>query len=94
MTRKKSHYQLSADEGLISHEEARGLEMAEMASRHGGAGRGQGRRALYDAPLDAQIQARVTAGQRAAYDRLGGADWLRAQLDVKTNRIEKGAKES
>lgn len=47
----------------------------------GGAGRGQGRRALYDAPLDAQIQARVTAGQRAAYERLGGADWLRAQLD-------------
>lgn len=44
MTRKKSHYQLSADEGLISHEEARGLELAEMASRRGGAGRGQGRK--------------------------------------------------
>lgn len=44
MTRKKSHYQLSADEGLISHDEARGLEPAEMASRRGGAGRGQGRK--------------------------------------------------
>lgn len=55
--------------------------------RRGGAGRGQGRRALYDAPLDAQIQARVTADQRAVYERLGGADWLRAQLDEAAHGI-------
>lgn len=59
--------------------------------QRGGAGRGQGRRALYDAPLDAQIQARVTASQRAAYERLGGAEWLRALLDAKTN-LEKETK--
>lgn len=59
--------------------------------QRGGAGRGQGRRALYDAPLDAQIQARVTADQRTAYERLGGAEWLRALLDAKTN-LEKETK--
>lgn len=40
MARKKSYLELSADEGLVSHEEARGLAVA--LSGRGGAGRGQG----------------------------------------------------
>lgn len=39
---KKSYLELSADEGLISHEEARGLAIA--LSGRGGPGRGQGRK--------------------------------------------------
>lgn len=42
MARKKSALELSADEGLISHEEARGLSIA--LSGRGGPGRGQGRK--------------------------------------------------
>lgn len=41
--RKKSYLELSADEGLISHEEARGMAIA--LSGRGGAGRGQGAKA-------------------------------------------------
>lgn len=42
MPRKKSCLELSADEGLITHEEARGLAIA--LSGRGGPGRGQGRK--------------------------------------------------
>lgn len=42
--RKKSYLEISADEGLISHAEARGLAMAHAASGRGGPGRGQGRK--------------------------------------------------
>lgn len=42
MSRKKSCLELSADEGLISHAEARGLAIA--LSGRGGPGRGQGRK--------------------------------------------------
>ena len=38
---KKSYLEQSADEGLIDHATARGLEIA-LKSTHGGAGRGQG----------------------------------------------------
>ena len=40
---KKSYIQQSAEEGLIDHATARGLEIA-LKSTHGGAGRGQGRK--------------------------------------------------
>ena len=40
---KKSYLEQSADEGLIDHATARGLEIA-LKSTHGGAGRGQGRK--------------------------------------------------
>lgn len=43
MPRRKSYLEKSADEGLISHEEARGLTIA--LNQHGGPGRGQGLKA-------------------------------------------------
>ena len=42
MPRKKSYIEQSADEGLIDHDTARGLELA--LSGRGGPGRGQGRK--------------------------------------------------
>lgn len=45
MARKKSYLEQSADEGLIDHATARGLDLA-LKSTHGGPGRGQGLKAV------------------------------------------------
>ena len=42
--------------------------------------RGQGRKPLSDAP-SVVLQARVTPDQKAKFDRLGGAPWLRERID-------------
>jgi hypothetical protein len=33
------------------------------------------------APLTERVELRLTAGQRAKLDTLGGADWVRARID-------------
>ena len=52
-----------------------------MASPRGGAGRGQGRKPTGEASLDGSINVRLTREQRAKLAQLGGAAWLRKQID-------------
>lgn len=45
-----------------------------------------GRPSKGDGALSCQIMARATDAQRNAYLAAGGADWLRAQLDIEIRR--------
>lgn len=47
----------------------------------GGPGRGQGRKPIKEGEATVTLSIRLTAGQRAKLDRLGGAQWLRDRID-------------
>lgn len=49
--------------------------------KRGGSGRGQGRKSLSGSGPSPVIRARVSEQQRDTWERVGGAEWLRAELD-------------
>ena len=49
--------------------------------RHGGPGRGQGRKSVKEGEETVSTTLRMTKGQRAKLGRLGGAEWVRARID-------------
>jgi hypothetical protein len=52
-----------------------------QSKTHGGPGRGQGRKRITPGELSIQVLIRVSASQREKLKRLGGAKWVRAQID-------------
>lgn len=50
------------------------------ANPHGGAGRGQGRKPLGDAPM-VVVPLRMSPKQKAKLAQLGGAAWVRGKID-------------
>ena len=50
--------------------------------RHGGPGRGQGRKPVNDGEPMVVVPMRMTPSQRAKMHRLGGAAWMRDIIDA------------
>ena len=50
--------------------------------KHGGPGRGQGRKPIQAGAETVTLSLRVTPSQRAKLARLGGAAWVRRQIDA------------
>ena len=48
---------------------------------HGGAGRGQGRKALSDTEPTVIVSVRMTASQKEKLAGLGGSAWMRQRID-------------
>ena len=57
-----------------------GSFMAEKGT-HGGPGRGQGRKPVRQGEQTVTLSLRVTLAQRAKLAQLGGAEWVRQQID-------------
>lgn len=55
--------------------------MTEMKQR-GGPGRGQGRKPVKAGEATVTVSLRITEAQRAKLERLGGAEWVRARIDM------------
>jgi len=55
--------------------------MRSSSRNRGGAGRGQGRKPIQAGEATVTVSLRMTAAQRAKLMRLGGAAWVRGQLD-------------
>jgi hypothetical protein len=55
--------------------------MDAVIKKRGGPGRGQGRKPLGCAP-SVVVQVRMTPAQRDKLAQLGGADWVRQQIDA------------
>jgi len=49
--------------------------------KHGGPGRGQGRKPVKHGEETVTVSLRMTPDQRAKLARLGGARWVRAKID-------------
>lgn len=49
--------------------------------RHGGPGRGQGRKPVNEGEPMIVVPIRMTPSQRAKMHRLGGAGWMRERID-------------
>ena len=49
--------------------------------QHGGPGRGQGRKPIEQGAESITVCLRMTATQREKLARLGGAEWVRRQID-------------
>ena len=52
------------------------------ASTRGGAGKGQGRKPVKPGEETITASLRMTAGQRSKLELLGGAKWVREQIDA------------
>lgn len=52
-----------------------------MTNKHGGPGRGQGRKPLADGEQTVMFALRMTVSQRKKLAQLGGAEWLRSKID-------------
>jgi hypothetical protein len=55
--------------------------MATEPQRHGGPGRGQGRKPLKDGEPTVVVSVRMTAAQRDILHLLGGSEWVRGEID-------------
>jgi len=55
--------------------------MDKTPNTHGGAGRGQGRKALSESGPMVPVTLRMTADQQAKLGRLGGPEWVRKRID-------------
>jgi hypothetical protein len=53
----------------------------DTKSTHGGAGRGQGRKPLDPNQATVTVSIRMTTGQRVKLALLGGAAWVRQQIN-------------
>lgn len=53
--------------------------------RRGGAGRGQGRKPITQGEETVTVSIRITTSQRAKLADLGGAAWVRQQIEEKKN---------
>lgn len=54
-------------------------------TKRGGPGRGQGRKPVKQGEETVTISLRMTAAQRAKLGSLGGAPWVRQQIDAAEN---------
>lgn len=54
-------------------------------TKHGGPGRGQGRKPVKQGEETVTVSLRMTAAQREKLARLGGAAWVRRQIDGADN---------
>lgn len=50
--------------------------------KRGGAGRGQGRKPIQQGEETVTVSIRITTGQRAKLATLGGAAWIRKQIEM------------
>lgn len=55
--------------------------MAKATKKHGGAGRGQGRKPLQEGVATVTVSMKMTEPQRDKLNRLGGAPWVRDRID-------------
>jgi hypothetical protein len=55
--------------------------LGEVEPRRGGAGRGQGRKPLDPGHATVTVSIRMTSGQRLKLAKLGGAAWVRQQIN-------------
>jgi len=55
--------------------------MDNKQTSRGGAGRGQGRKPLVDGSPMVPVSLKMTADQKEKLARLGGAPWVRGQID-------------
>jgi len=53
----------------------------EEQKKHGGPGRGQGRKPVKPGEDTVTVSLRMTPAQRAKLARLGGAQWVRRRID-------------
>lgn len=56
--------------------------MTENQGKRGGAGKGQGRKAVAPGEPSIIIKPTLSASQARKYERLGGHAWLRRQIDA------------
>ena len=54
---------------------------AGTTTKHGGPGRGQGRKPVKQGEETVTVSLRVTVAQREKLARLGGAEWVRGKID-------------
>ena len=54
---------------------------AGTTTKHGGPGRGQGRKPVKQGEETVTLSLRMTPEQRAKLARLGGAEWVRGKID-------------
>jgi hypothetical protein len=54
---------------------------AATTTKHGGPGRGQGRKPVKQGEETVTLSMRVTVAQREKLARLGGAEWVRGKID-------------
>ena len=54
---------------------------AGTTTKHGGPGRGQGRKPVKQGEETVTFSLRMTPEQRAKLARLGGAEWVRQKID-------------
>lgn len=57
------------------------IKMTPPQKQRGGAGRGQGRKALQPGEETVPVTVRMTQTQKEKLGRLGGPKWVRAQVD-------------
>jgi len=55
--------------------------MGEEVAKRGGAGRGQGRKPVKQGEETVTVSLRMTPDQRIKLSRLGGAKWVRNQIN-------------
>jgi len=55
--------------------------LVDMYKRHGGPGRGQGRKPEVEGEPMINFSIRMTHGQRESLVKLGGAKWVRRMID-------------
>lgn len=55
--------------------------MPPPKAKHGGAGRGQGRKPLAPGEDTVPVTIRMTGEQKEKLKRLGGAQWVRTRID-------------
>lgn len=55
--------------------------MSSEQPKHGGAGRGQGRKPLQEGQETVPVTIKMTPGQKEKLRRLGGPAWVRARID-------------
>lgn len=55
--------------------------MSSTSNKHGGPGRGQGRKPVKAGKETVTVSLRVTVAQREKLARLGGAEWVRGKID-------------
>ena len=55
--------------------------MTDEPKKHGGAGRGQGRKPLKSGEGTVPVTIRMANGQKEKLGRLGGAPWVRKKID-------------
>lgn len=63
--------------------------MTDISSKRGGPGRGQGRKPVKQGEETVTVSLRMTPTQREKLTALGGAKWVRDQIDA-APQIDKG----